>query len=54
MKEDARIEQGLLRLVNRGSLRLGPPNSAELYPLLPRALRSATLSTLLDAERGDR
>lgn len=48
------VEPGLLDLVNRGLLRLGAPNSSDLYPDLPPALRATTSATLLDAERGDR
>lgn len=48
------IEPGLLELANRGLLRLGGPNSPELYPSMPPALRALTAAELLNAERGDR
>jgi antitoxin (DNA-binding transcriptional repressor) of toxin-antitoxin stability system len=48
------IEPGLLELASRGLVCLGGPNSPDHYPAMPPALRSVTVTALLDAERGDR
>ncbi len=50
---DDEIEPGLLELASRGLARLGGPNSPDLYPAMPPALRSVTAAALLNAERGD-
>lgn len=49
-----KIDAAVVRLVNRGLLILGAPNTARVYPRLPRLLRSDTAARLLDAERGGR
>lgn len=51
---DADIEPGLLELASQGLLRLGGPNSPDLYPSMPRALRSLSVAGLLNAEREER
>ncbi len=45
---------GLPTLARRGQLTLGAPNSAEIYPRLPRLLKRRRAAGLLDEERGDR
>lgn len=48
------VDPAVARLVNRGLLVLGAPNSEQVYPRLSRLLRTTTSSQLLDAERGNR
>ena len=49
-----KIDPAVARLVNRGLLVPGARNSARVYPRQSRLLRSGTVATLLDAERGNR
>ena len=48
------IHPGLAVLAKRGSLSLGAPNEAWLYPRLPRRLPRGKVQRLLDEERGAR
>ncbi len=50
----ARIDAAVARLINRGLLTLGAPNTARAYPRLSRLLRVTGSAKLLDAERGTR
>lgn len=50
----AKVDPALARLVNRGLLGLGAPNSAQVYPHLTRLLHTITSTELLDAARGRR
>lgn len=45
---------GLAALARRGSLSLGAPNEAGLYPSLPRLLPRGRVQRMLDEERGGR
>ncbi len=49
-----KVDAAVARLVNRGLLAPGAPNTAGIYPRLSRLLRSTTAAKLLDAERGVR
>ncbi len=49
-----RIDPAIARLVSRGVLTLGAPNTGRVYLRLPRLLRSTTSAELLDTERGTR
>lgn len=49
-----RIDPDIARLVSRGVLTLGAPNTGRVYLRLPRLLRSTTSAELLDTERGTR
>src|SRR3990172_10546217 len=49
-----KVDPTVARLVNRGLLILGAPNTGRVYPSLSRLLRSTTSAKLLDAERGTR
>ena len=51
---DADIDPGLLELANQGLLRLGGTNAPDLYPAMPPALRTLSVTELLNAERGER
>ena len=45
---------GLAALARRGSLTLGAPNEARLYPPMPQRLPRSKAERLLDEERGER
>jgi len=49
-----KIDPAVARLVNRGLLVPGARNDARSYPRQSRSMRSGTITTLLDAERGNR
>ena len=49
-----KIDPAVARLVNRGLLVPGARNDARAYPRQSRSLRSGTIASLLDAERGNR
>lgn len=49
-----RVDAAVARLVNRGLLTLGAPNTGRVYPSLLRLLRTTTSAKLLEAERGTR
>lgn len=49
-----KVDSDVARLVNRGLLTAGAPNTARIYPRLSRLLRTTTSAKLLDAERGTR
>lgn len=49
-----KIDPAISRLLNRGLLILGAPNTARVYPRLSPLLRSDSAARLLDAERGVR
>ncbi len=49
-----KVDPAVARMVNRGLLILGAPNTGRVYPSLPRLLRSTTSAMLLEAERGTR
>ena len=49
-----KVEPDVAKLVNRGLLMLGAPNTGRVYPSLSRLLRSTTSAKLLEAERGMR
>ena len=49
-----KIDPAVARLVNRGLLVPGARNEARSYPRQSRSMRSGTITTLLDAERGNR
>lgn len=46
------VPSGLVALARRGQLTLGASNKAELYPKLPRLLKRAQATVLLNEERG--
>lgn len=48
------VDVAVVKLVNRGLLILGAPNTGRIYPSLSRLLRSTTSAKLLGAERGSR
>lgn len=48
------VDQVVVKLVNRGILILGAPNTGRIYPSFSRLLRSNTSAKLLGAERGTR
>jgi prevent-host-death family protein len=50
----ASVPPALLALARAGQITLGAGNAAELYPKLPRVLKSHTAAQLLDEERGSR
>jgi antitoxin (DNA-binding transcriptional repressor) of toxin-antitoxin stability system len=50
----ARVDAALAKLINRGLVSLGAPNTARAYPRRSRLLRSTVSAKLLDAERGTR
>jgi antitoxin (DNA-binding transcriptional repressor) of toxin-antitoxin stability system len=50
----AKVDPAVARLVNRGILVLGTPNTGRVYPSLSRLLRSTSSAKLLEAERGAR
>ena len=50
----AKVNEAVARLVNRGLLIPGAPNTLRIYPRLSRLLRSTTSAKLLNAERGTR
>ena len=50
----SKIDPAVARLVNRGLLVPGARNDARAYPRQSRSLRSGTIASLLDAERGNR
>lgn len=45
---------GLMKLVQQGKARLGPPHRADLYPRLPALLPEDELTQLIAEERADR
>jgi hypothetical protein len=49
-----KVDPAVAKLVNRGLLILGRPNTGRVYPPLSPLLRSTTSAELLDAERGGR
>ena len=49
-----KMDAVVARLVNRGLLTPGAPNTPRVYPRLSRLLRSTTVARLLEAERGAR
>ena len=49
-----KVDPSVARLVNRGLVILGAPNTERVYPSLPRLLRSTSSAKLLEAERGTR
>ena len=49
-----KVDPTVARLVNRGLLILGAPNTGRVYPSLSRLLRSTSSAKLLEAERGTR
>jgi antitoxin (DNA-binding transcriptional repressor) of toxin-antitoxin stability system len=51
---DAALDPRLVEFSHRGLVRLGGPNASDLYPEMPRSLRSVTSAELLDAGRSDR
>jgi antitoxin (DNA-binding transcriptional repressor) of toxin-antitoxin stability system len=54
ISQGAKIDPHLARLVNRGLITPGAPNTARVYPLQKRLLKSTTSAALLKAERGPR
>lgn len=49
-----KVDPTVARLVNRGLLILGAPNTGRVYPSLSRLLRSTSSAKLLEVERGTR
>ena len=49
-----KVDAAMAKLVNRGLLILGAPNTGRIYPSQSRLLRSTTSAKLLRAERGTR
>src|SRR3972149_3720077 len=49
-----KIDPAVARLVDRGLLIPGAPNTPRVYPRLPRLLRSHTSAEVLAADRGRR
>lgn len=49
-----KVDTAVAKLVNRGLLILGAPNTGRVYPSLSRLLRSSSSAKLLEAERGTR
>lgn len=54
MPPGTNVDVAVVKLVNRGLLILGAPNTGRIYPPLSRLLRSTTSAKLLRAERGTR
>src|SRR2546422_8762546 len=50
----SKIDPAVARLVNSGLLVPGARNDARPYPRQSRSMRSGTITTLLDAARGNR
>jgi prevent-host-death family protein len=49
-----KVDPAVAKLINRGLVVLGAPNTERVYPPLSRLLRSTSSAKLLEAERGTR